>query len=286
MFAASKKVLDHVLEWADNLDADRKNSITDDFFTYEAKNLTAEHIAGVVSALETGSGAAARAGTSPGDNKSAAFGERTGEREDRSSIGSFINGKLVVDGNRNVLFFKGSGKEWGRIRRLIEQIDLPIPMVLIDVSLVEITLNEGENSGIEWFFKGNGGSDYNLRGSTLGGLSLGGNGLSLVLDSAGQTRSILNAFYQSDKASIRSSPKLLVKSGETATIEVGNEIPILSSTAQSLDADGAPILQTVTYRKTGVQLSINPIVQASGLLVANKTDSVSSSRPGPSSQSS
>ena len=74
--------------------------------------------------------------------------------------------------------------------------------------------------------------DYNLRGSTLGGLSLGGNGLSLVLDSAGQTKVNLNAFYQSDKASIRSS-LLLVKSGETATIEVGNEIPILSSTAQS-----------------------------------------------------
>jgi general secretion pathway protein D len=86
------------------------------------------------------------------------------------------------------------------------------------------------------------------------------------MDSAGETRAILNAFYQNDKASIRSSPKLLVKSGETASIEVGNEIPILASNAQSLDSLNAPVLQTVEYRKTGVLLSIEPIVQAGGLV--------------------
>ena len=65
----------------------------------------------------------------------------------RSSVSSYLGGDLVVDGNRNVLFYKGSGKEWSRIIKLIGQVDQPVPMVLIDVLLVELTLSEGENSG-------------------------------------------------------------------------------------------------------------------------------------------
>jgi Type II secretory pathway, component PulD len=103
-------------------------------------------------------------------------------------------------------------------------------------------------------------------GSNLGGLSLGGSGLSLTFDSAGETRALVNAFYNSDRAQIRSSPKLLVKSGTTGSIEVGNEIPILTSNRQSTDSPGAPVIQNISYRKTGVLLTINPLVQASGLV--------------------
>ena len=79
-------------------------------------------------------------------------------------------------------------------------------------------------------------------------------------------RAIINAFYSNDRAVIRSSPKLLVKSGEQAFIEVGNEIPIITSNSQSIDSPDAPVIQTIQYRKTGVLLSINPIVQAGGMV--------------------
>ena len=266
VFANDKKVLKHALEWAENLDSDHRTGISDDFFVYEAVNITAEHIAGVVSALDNAG--TAQVTSSAGSRETSAQSQQGqgARRGSGNTISSYMSGKLVVDGSRNVIFFKGSGKEWGRLRELIQKVDQPVPMVLIDVLLVELTLSEGENSGVEGVFKGTVGDGYNLRGGTRGGLSLGGNGLSLVMDSAGETRAVLNAFYQNDKASIRSSPKLLVKSGETATIEVGNEIPILTSNAQSVDSLNAPVLQTVKYRKTGVLLEINPIVQAGGLV--------------------
>lgn len=265
IFANDEGVLKHALDWAENLDSDHRTGISDDFFVYQAVNITAEHIAAVVSALDGEGSAPVSSIASSGQAGAQNPGGQSGPRRQGSAIGSHMGGKLVVDGSRNVIFFKGTGKEWGRLLKLIQKVDQPVPMVLIDVLLVELTLSEGENSGIEGIFKGAIG-DYNLRGGTRGGLSLGGNGLSLVMDSAGETRAILNAFYQNDKASIRSSPKLLVKSGETASIEVGNEIPILASNAQSLDSLNAPVLQTVEYRKTGVLLSIEPIVQAGGLV--------------------
>jgi len=172
----------------------------------------------------------------------------------------------VVDTNRNVLFFSGSGQEWRELLKLIKEVDKPVPMVVIDVLLAEITLGGQQESGVEWKFLGDGIEGTDLTGSTFGGLGVGSSGLSLTFDSAGETRAIINAFYSNDRAVIRSSPKLLVKSGESAFIEVGNEIPIITSNSQSIDSTDAPVIQTIQYRKTGVLLSINPIVQASGMV--------------------
>jgi general secretion pathway protein D len=60
----------------------------------------------------------------------------------------------------------------------------------------------------------------------------------------------------------------MVKSGETARIEVGNEIPVITSTRQSdTQTDGdTDVLQQFQYRQTGVNLQVEPIVQASGLV--------------------
>ncbi len=52
--------------------------------------------------------------------------------------------------------------------------------------------------------------------------------LSLTLDSAGATRAVLNVFYDDSRVAIRSSARLMVKSGETASFDAGNEIPTIS----------------------------------------------------------
>ena len=52
IFANDEGVLKHALDWAENLDSDHRTGISDDFFVYQAVNITAEHIAAVVSALD------------------------------------------------------------------------------------------------------------------------------------------------------------------------------------------------------------------------------------------
>ena len=80
---------------------------------------------------------------------------------------------------------------------------------------------------------------------------------------------------------IRSRPRLLVKSGETATIDVGNEIPVVTriSDDNRQNIDSVNILQDVSYRKTGVQLEIRPIVQANGLVDLRISQQLSEARP-------
>ena len=79
---------------------------------------------------------------------------------------------------------------------------------------------------------------------------------------------MLNLFYKDNGVVIRSRPRLLVKSGETASIDVGNEIPVITRKSGSdQQVDGTTnIVQEVSYRKTGVQLEIKPLVQANGLV--------------------
>ncbi len=256
IFAPSRETLNHILEWAYELDAKKQEELTQGFFSYKAQNVTAEHIAGLIGLLKGGAEGGGRIGTG---------GTEEGGNDGRGAS-AYLGGKLVVDNNRNVIFFNGSGQEWREMLTLIEQVDKAVPMVVIDVLLAEITLSGQEESGIEWLFRSSGPLGTDVTGSTFGGLGLGSSGLSLTFDSAGETRAIINAFYSNDRAVIRSSPKLLVKSGENAVIEVGNEIPIITSNSQSVDTPGAPVIQTIQYRKTGVLLSINPIVQASGMV--------------------
>ncbi len=260
VFAGDESILDHVIEWAVTLDQRHQQEIAAGVFSYEVQNVQAGQIAELLSRLEGKGGGQRRAG-------------KTGNNEDGSDSGPvavsvsstrIAGGSLVVDENLNLLYFKGTGKAWLDLLPVIRKMDQPIPSVLLEVLLAEVTLNDQEDSGVEWLFRSKGIKGTNLTTSTLGGLDLGGSGLTLTFESAGMTRAVINAFYRNSRAVIRSSPRILVKSGEDASIEVGNDIPIITSNSQSIEGAGTPVIQTIQYRKTGVLLKVKPIVQASG----------------------
>jgi len=119
--------------------------------------------------------------------------------------------------------------------------------------------------GIEWAIRNAGldGSKFNF--GTLGGLGIGSSGFSFtVLNDAGATRAVLNAFAKDERFSILSSPRLLTKSGSEARIQVGSEVPILTSqqTAQTPIGGNPSIIQSIQYRSTGVLLSVKPVIHA------------------------
>ena len=274
VFSVDAQVLGHVEEWARTLDAEQQQTIEDAVFTYQVLHTQAEEMTETLNGIL---GIATGGGGSDAAGSSAAGGSE--ERTQRSSGGR--SGRIVVDKNRNMLLFRGSGKEWGDLLTVIEELDKPVPSVLIEVMVAEVTLTDEDKSGLEFLLRGTLGNGRGIRGGTLGSLGLQDKALSLTLDSAGQTRAMLNAFYDDSRVMIRSRPRLLVKSGETATLEAGNEIPVV---VQSSDSDtqlegSTNILQQVSYRKTGVILEIEPIVQANGLVDLSISQELSEARP-------
>ena len=276
VFALDEPTLDHVEAWAEALDASRKDSIEEAVFIYEVRNTQAEELVETLNQM-FGAGVSAAPSREPRENRTrearnegGESGENDGQpRRDNGQPrpAGQAGGRIVVDRNRNMLLFRGSGKEWAEIRSVIARLDRAVPSVLIEVLIAEITLSDEERTGFEFVIRGALGS-RRLIGGTLGGLGIAAGGLSFTLDSAGETRAALNLFYKDDRVVIRSRPRLLVKSGETASIDVGNEIPVVTRTTDSDQVvEGTTnVLQEISYRKTGVQLEIKPLVQANGLV--------------------
>ncbi|MBO6596134.1 MAG: type II secretion system protein GspD [Pseudomonadales bacterium] len=231
VFSSDETVLDYIIEWISVLDRNQALGVDEGVFYQRLSNARAGDVVEVLNSLL--------------NNQQ--------DDDDETSI------RFIADDNRNAVIFSGSGENWVQFLETIKKMDQPVPSVLVEVLLVEVTLNDQESTGIE-FLARSGDVTY----STLGGLGLGANGLNITLDRAGETRAVLNAFYESSRANIRSRPRLMVKSGEKASIDVGNEIPVITSTSQGTDGANAPVLQNIQYRKTGVILDIQPIVHSSG----------------------
>ena len=276
-FAAEQQILDHVAQWARTLDSRQKESIEEAVFTYEVRNTQAEELTGTLNQM-LGAGVVIAPSREPGQ------GEEGGVSPQGAALFTEAGpaaARIVVDKNRNLLLFRGSGKEWAEIRGVIEKLDKSVPSVLIEVLVAEVSLSDEEKTGFDFLLKGTLGS-RGITAGTLGTLGVGAGGLSFSLDSAGETRAMLNFFYKDDRVVIRSRPRLLVKSGETASIDVGNEIPVITQRSDSdTEIDGSTkVLQEVTYRKTGVQLEIKPLVQANGLVDLKISQQLSEARPG------
>ena len=253
IFASTQQMIDHVQDWVATIDRKEQEGVSRGIFSYRANNTQAQNIVDMLVDLEAGS-----------------------EDEDSPT------GRFVVDENRNAIVFQGSGPEWLELLPVIEDMDEAAPSVLIEVLLVEVTLSDSETTGFEFLSRGAVtvfGRSYESVFGTLGRLGVGGSGFSAVLDSAGETRAILNLFYENNLAEIRSRPRLLVKSGQEANIEVGTEIPVVVGQEQSTESPGTPVIQDVQYRKTGVSLRIKPVVHASGFVDISVDQTLSEALP-------
>ena len=72
-----------------------------------------------------------------------------------------------------------------------------------------------------------------------------------------------------------SAPRLLVLDNEIATLQVGNQVPILTQTSQATQGAGSPIVSSVELRDTGVILAVRPRIGAAGSVALDLFQEVS-----------
>ena len=269
-FASDERTLAHVQEWAITLDERRQQSVDDAWFTYQVQNAQA------VELVDTLNQVVASPGT--GEPRPGDAADASGSR--RATSGS-SRGRVVVDEPRNMILFRGSGREWAQLRTVIHELDKPTPMVLIEVVIAEISLNDQDGSGIEFLARAALDGRRGAQIRTLDALGVQANALSLTVNSAGNTRALLNLFYEDSRVLIRSLPKVVVRSGEEATFASGNDIPAIIQRADSgTQTDGTTsLLQQVQYRQTGVDLTVKPTAQANGSVNLDITLNLSEARP-------
>ena len=87
----------------------------------------------------------------------------------------------------------------------------------------------------------------------------------------------LKAQARQNKVDILSSPHILVADNTEAKIEVGQEVPIVTSeyTPQQLASETATFSRSIEYRDTGILLTVTPRINEKGLVAMDINQEVS-----------
>ena len=114
----------------------------------------------------------------------------------------------------------------------------------------------------------------------LGGLALNRAGFTFTWTGANPSRSVIvNALASNNRTTILSNPSVLARNGETATISVGQDVPIVTSQQSTLNSSAVPnnpgVLQTIQYRNTGVLLKVTPIIHSGDVVDLDLSQEVS-----------
>ena len=247
VFARGDAVIAHIEALAASLDRANEQGVGRNFFAYAVKHKDASVLAETLEQL--------LAGTRPRAAAPAA-GQATAPTRPTS---------VVVDKSTNTLLFQASQEDYPQLVAMLNRLDQPVKAALIEVTVAELLIDDNAQFGVEWAFSGRLPDGLSGLGRTLGGLGVGTGGFTYqVLNSAGTVRATLNALASANKANILSSPRVLARNGETATIQVGQEVPIITSQATGLGTVGtnASVLQTIQYRNTGVILKVKPVIHS------------------------
>lgn len=270
VFSADRAVLEHAIEWARTIDKPNPTAGTDGLFYYMVKNTRAEEIVKTITGVRGSSNSTTKAardtidGSQVGASASAPAASTASSAAGAVSGGDLSKGNLSLDEPRNALIYQGSATDWGRLLPLIQQMDKAPRQVMVEVTVAEVTLTNDQEFGVAWLANNAGLGKFGgkISSGTLS-TTTGGAGLSYLLDIGGQTRASLKALASMDRITVLSTPRLMVKSGEEANFDVGTEVPTISSQATggiNTGSSGTGFIQTVQYRKTGILLTIKPVV--------------------------
>jgi general secretion pathway protein D len=115
-----------------------------------------------------------------------------------------------------------------------------------------------------------------LSTTTFGGPVAGG--FSFVIG-GGNTRAIIDALSNITTVNVVSNPQVMVLDNQTAKLQVGDEVPILTRFIDTTLAVDPRTVNSVEYRQTGVTLEVIPRVNVSGLVTLEIAQEVSDVTP-------
>ena len=260
-FANNTAIIERAVFWAKQIDKPLI-SVEKQYFIYQPSYSRALDMGESLEAL-IGGGQSASIG-----NNTSAEGQNNASTRRQVTSASSSTMKMVVDERANALIFFTTGNEYQQMLPLIKRLDVLPKQIMLEVTIAEVKLTDKFASGVAFTLTNQGSAvktgGFNLTNSAKGGLSyvLSGADGELKL-SLSETNSNIN---------VLSRPSLLVRDGVAATITVGDDIPTVGETI----VDNGVSSSSVVYRKTGVDLTVKPTVNARGVVIMEIKQKISS----------
>ena len=281
VFSGSRELLGRVQFWAEKIDkpaeGDEKR-----FYLYNPVYARASDLGDSIQPLigqarsRSGGDKTRSTQSAFDDNESGSTNTSSDTNASVSSSGKLAGEsiELTVDDRSNKLIFYATGSQYQTLLPIIKQLDIMPKQILLEATIAEITLTEEFAQGFEFAIEN---GNFNIG-------NLGSFGVEDIAGlAAGYTRNfdefIARLSATNSKVNVLSNPRLVVRDGVSASISVGTDIPTVGSTTTD-PINSNRQTTNVDYRKTGIQLTVSPTVNAQGLVVmqinqkiSNTTDS-------------
>lgn len=194
-----------------------------------------------------------------------------------SSGGGSRGAKVVADEINHSLLITATRREYERIQRILDRIDVMPTQVMLEAMIAEVTLTDQLKFGVKWHL-GQSDNRITLSDAATGAVASAFPGFSYFFAGrAGSMSSVLDALSAITKVNIVSAPSLMVLDNRRATLQIGDQVPIVTQQAQAVTAGVVgPIINSVALKDTGVILSVTPRVSDNGKVVLEIEQEVSS----------
>jgi general secretion pathway protein D len=188
--------------------------------------------------------------------------------------------KIIPHEATNSLIIKSTPRDYRIVRQILKELDIIPRQVVIEAIIAEVSLDRSTTFGFE--------SILRTKSTTLGS-EFGSIGLENLTERAvqaggftynvirGNVVATLNALASENKVHILSTPKIIASDNKEATIDIGEEVPLVSTEFRDVTQAGA-VQTTIERRDTGVILRITPHINSTGLVTLDLDIEVSEAK--------
>ena len=296
-------------EWIEILDRGAAGA-GKQLYVYRVQNLEAPILAGYLTEIFGGDGGQATSNTSRGTlapgleavqigsvadfnaTRANAANPPGAEAANGGAVLNFGDGDIRITSvlETNSLLIQSTQSQYNSILAAIERIDIEPLQVLIESQVLDVELNEELQFGVNWFLTNNPNlipaNVGNPAGRFIDSVAFGSGAAEsggfnfltrIVKPLGGKSFAMATIAALDEVTDVRSlaAPTLLVRNNSTATITVGTQVPVQSSTI-STNSDN--VVSNAQYVSTGVTLTVTPRINPGGLVYMDISQDVS--RPG------
>jgi general secretion pathway protein D len=283
----SEQVLDFVQVWVENLDQELPESITgrnqENIFVYYVQYGDAEEIIGSLQGIFDEKTDADTGRTTAGQ-QAAETDDDSGSDRAFDSVSGELSGpvRFMIDQTTNSILVRCNALDYPKIVAVIERLDQYPRQVLIEVVIAEVQLGDTSKLGVDWryilSFGGGVEGDMNIRsGLDMLPKAIPGTGATFFIESSKRLSAALHAAVNEKNLQILSTPTLLASDNKPAMINIGDQVPVPTSSRRKLDetTTAETIDTTIQYRDTGIILRVTPKINKQGMVRMDISQEVS-----------
>ena len=174
---------------------------------------------------------------------------------------------LAADERTNSIVAYGTQQDLKTLKELIEKIDIPLPQVLIEAIITQVTLNEKQTSGLESFkfvYEGATRTFTDIATGTAGGITFSGGTISMDNPSGFSLTTDITPTNTDSDTRVLSAPRIVVSHNEEGIINVSRSQPIITASTTSGVSSTLNTRSAVEYRDIGIKLTVTPLIGADG----------------------